>query len=256
MQKQAINKEKNWLAQVWVDGTYHQLGTDGNPDYIEYEKHPLIYISISIDNGTNWMDPIILTDIYNEKYDFSNQITVYPYVCDQIVDLGDNWGQLFMYYMDDTTFGSKVHGTGLDPTGIIRYMSIKIKFEEVINDPPLTPTISGPSTGQSGTPITFTFNSVDPDGNDVYYYILWDDGNVEIWDGPHSSGTDLEISHTYSNQKTYTIEAKAKDTYGEESDWGELTIKIPRNKPLQKTIFLQFLENFPLIQNILQRFGL
>jgi len=260
MQKQAVNTENNWLVNVWVDGTYHQLGKDGDPSYLEYENHPLIYISVSIDDGDTWFDPIILTDINSDKFDFSEQITVYPYVCDQIIDLGDDWGQIFMYYMDDTTFGSKVHGTGLDPTGDIVYTSIKIKFKEVTNDPPNKPDISGPTTGVPGTSYKFTFNSVDPDGNDVFYYIKWDDGNVEIWDGTHASGTDVEISHTYNKEGTFTIQAKAKDTYDTESDWGEFTVKMPRTKEINPQFqwlqnFLQSHPNiFPILRLVLQRF--
>jgi hypothetical protein len=136
-QKQAINRDNNWMAHVWVDSTYHQLGDDGDPQYEDYIEHPLIYIAISTDNGDTWFDPIELTDIFSEEFDFSNQITVYPYVCDQIVDLGDNWGQIYMYYMNDQQFGSHVQGTGLNPRGNITYCSLKIKFGEPGEDPEL-----------------------------------------------------------------------------------------------------------------------
>lgn len=130
MQKQAINRENNWMAQMWVDGTYAQLGADGEPGFEEYIEHPLIFISISIDNGNTWFDPIELTDIFSEKFDFSEQTTVYPYLCDQIIDRGDNWGQIDMYYFDDNEFGSRVHGTGWDSSGNITYCSIEIQFVE------------------------------------------------------------------------------------------------------------------------------
>ena len=48
------------------------------------EPHPDNYVvlSRSFDNGNTWSEPIELTDIFSEEFDFSEQITVYPYVCD------------------------------------------------------------------------------------------------------------------------------------------------------------------------------
>ena len=68
------------------------------------------------------------------------------------------------------------------------------------NLPPEVPDIDGPTRGVVDVSYNFTFNSVDPDGDDVYYYIIWDDGYIEDWEGPYSSGEDFVISHTYSNK--------------------------------------------------------
>jgi hypothetical protein len=118
-------------------------------------------------------------------------------------------------------------------------------FVELPNNPPSAPIINGPANGIVGEEYTFTFNSEDPEDDDVYYYIKWGDGHVEIWDGPHSSGVDFEISHSYTLEKTFTIEAKAKDTEGEESDWSTFTITIPRNKVIINPLLLRLLEQFP-----------
>ncbi len=118
------------------------------------------------------------------------------------------------------------------------------------NTPPEIPDIDGPTSGSAGTAYTYTFNSVDSNGDDVYYNITWGDGYVEIWDGPHTSGTDFDIDHTYANQGTYTIEAKAKDTNGAESDWGILEVTMPRNKVAFNSWFLCFLEQFPLLERL------
>ncbi|KYK26684.1 hypothetical protein AYK20_08730 [Thermoplasmatales archaeon SG8-52-1] len=119
------------------------------------------------------------------------------------------------------------------------------------NNPPEKPIISGPSKGNAGTAYTYTFNSVDPDGDDVYFYIKWDDGYLEIWDGPHTSGTDVDFAHTYTKEETFTIEAKAKDTEGLESDWAEFTVTMPRNKAIHY-VFFRLLDNFPCLYKILQ----
>lgn len=113
------------------------------------------------------------------------------------------------------------------------------------NNPPELPNIYGPTSGNAGTSYTYTFNSVDPDDDEVYYYIKWGDGHVEVWDGPHASGVDFDIDHTYANQGSYTIEAQAKDSYDTESGWSTLQITMPRNKMSIDTLLLRLFEQFP-----------
>ncbi len=114
------------------------------------------------------------------------------------------------------------------------------------NTPPEVPEIEGPSSGVAGISYNFTFNSVDPDGDDVYYYIIWGDGYIEKWIGPYVSGEDFEIAHTYSKKKTYTIEAKARDTFGDESFIANHEITIPR--------FRTSIDFNQLIQHLYERF--
>jgi len=122
-------------------------------------------------------------------------------------------------------------------------------YEMIIeNNPPQTPDIDGPSSGVVGISYNFTFKSVDLDGDDVYFFILWGDGYGENWEGPFSSGEDFEIAHTFSNKKIYTIEAKARDTYGDESLIATLEINIPRTRA---TSYLWFLDCFPLLERLL-----
>jgi hypothetical protein len=126
------------------------------------------------------------------------------------------------------------------------------------NTKPEIPDIIGPTSGKVGTEYTYTFNSDDADDDDVYYYIKWGDGHVEIWEGPYKSGVDAEIKHTYTREGTFIIEAKAKDTNGAESGWSNFTITMPRDKVINKPIlnFLQSHPNwFPLLQKLIQQLG-
>jgi PKD repeat protein len=101
------------------------------------------------------------------------------------------------------------------------------------NHPPNPLDITGPPSGKAGTSYTYTFTSTDPDGDDVSYYIKWGDEDVTDWTTPQSSGSPgYSESHTWSTQGSYTIEAKAKDTYGAESDWATLSVSMPKNKLL------------------------
>ena len=110
------------------------------------------------------------------------------------------------------------------------------------NTPPDKPTIDGLTSGKAGTPYDYTFRAIDPDGTDIWYYIDWDDGQTEEWIGPYESGEEVIVSHTWEEQGTYTIQAKAKDPYDAEGPWGELEIEMPIS---YNSLFLKFLEKFP-----------
>jgi len=119
-----------------------------------------------------------------------------------------------------------------------------------VNLPPDAPSIDGPKKGNKGVSYNFTFNSFDPDGDYVYYYIKWGDGCIENWDGPHPSGVDFVIAHSYPSKKTFTIEAKAKDTSNAESNWTYFDVKIPRTRTSSNLWFQWFLEHFPILRYI------
>ena len=100
-----------------------------DPNYL---GHPIIHISASKNNGEIWSDPIELSDIYSTQFpEFANQITVYPYVAPYIKDLGDGWGQVYMYYFDDNDYGSYIQGQGPPTGGQITYCSFKINFDDI-----------------------------------------------------------------------------------------------------------------------------
>jgi hypothetical protein len=131
-QQQAANLENGWMVQLWADGTYATLGSAGDPNYEEYINHPILFISVSSDNGFTWSQPIELTDIHNQLFNFSQQITVYPYLSDQIKDLGDKWGQISILYFDDNDFGANAQTPPQGPNtgGNVTYCALKIKFPE------------------------------------------------------------------------------------------------------------------------------
>jgi len=125
---------------------------------------------------------------------------------------------------------------------------IKIAGE---NHPPNPPTITGRINGRAGNPYTYTFSSIDPNGDQVSYYVDWGDETNTGWFGPFASGTPQTKSHTWSEPETYTITVKAKDTNGLESDWSYLEITMPRHKIAHNTLFQKWLEMFPLLERLL-----
>jgi len=112
------------------------------------------------------------------------------------------------------------------------------------------PTISGPVRPKEGIEYEYAFETTDPNGDTVYYYIEWGGySNVGEWIGPYSSGEQIILTHTW-NKGTYTIKAKAKDVYDQESEWGYLEVSIPVNQQGSQQIILQQSTN-PLFLQIL-----
>ncbi len=96
-----------------------------------------------------------------------------------------------------------------------------------ISEPPIPPTITGPTRGNKGQSYPYNFITTDPDDDDVYYFIDWGDTTNSGWIGPNASGEAITVSHTWNNRGTYTMRAKAKDIYGWESDWETLKVTMP-----------------------------
>jgi hypothetical protein len=100
--------------------------------------------------------------------------------------------------------------------------------ENIENYSPETPVITGPTRAKINEDIEYTINCIDPDGDDVYYYIEWGDGEIEEWMGPFASGLDININHSWKEKGDYLIKVKAKDYSNLESDWGVLELKMPK----------------------------
>lgn len=119
---------------------------------------------------------------------------------------------------------------------------------------PHEPTITGPTSGKAGYAYDYTFDATDPNGDNIYYYIEWRDGEIEDWIGPYPSGEEITLNHTWFEKGTYVIRAKAKDIYGAESEWGTLEVSMPVKQLSINQLFLRFIERFverfPLLQQI------
>jgi hypothetical protein len=103
------------------------------------------------------------------------------------------------------------------------------------NNAPDKPKVSGPEVGAVGTEYEFTFIADDAEGDDIWLYIDWDDGNPDEWVGPFVSGTEIYRKHTWSAKGEYEIRAKAKDTSDLESEWSnshDILITTPPSAPV------------------------
>ena len=98
------------------------------------------------------------------------------------------------------------------------------------NNAPYKPsTPEGPSSGKPGVKYMYTTDTEDPETNEVFYMWDWGDDNFSEWLGPYESGETCTASHIWDEKGTYSIRVKAKDIYGEESDWSDpLEVVMPK----------------------------
>lgn len=143
-----------------------------------------------------------------------------------------------------------------DPEGSGQYNRRWYTFTTKANQPPNPPIIHGPASGKTKQAYDYSFNATDPDNDNVYYYFDWGDNTNTEWIGPYSSGAAITQSHTWSEQGTYTIKAKAKDINGAESGWGTLSVTMPNsyNLPFKQfwmRLFERFPHAFPILRHLL-----
>jgi hypothetical protein len=131
-----------------------------------------------------------------------------------------------------------------------------LHHENDYNQPPSTPTITGPAKAKIKINIAYNFTTMDIDGDDVFYFIDWGDQTNSSWIGPYSSGEIITRSHSWFKKGTYSIKAKAKDIYGKESDWGTLEITMPFSyaipiHPFLDRLFERFPHAFPILRHLM-----
>ena len=156
-------------------------------------------------------DQIVIENFSWVEFDFED-ITVAPgetyYIVSSTQDEPENWYACGMkigdVYLNGTVFYTIDYGENWEeePDGDMTFKTYGID-----NSPPATPIIEGPSSGKPGTSYTYTFiTGLDPDGDDVSYYIEWGDNTSSGWTGFIPSGPPgYSESHSWTLKGTYTI---------------------------------------------------
>jgi len=124
------------------------------------------------------------------------------------------------------------------------------------NRRPYPPVINGPARVKVGSTQQYEISSVDPDGQDVYFFVFWGDGNSTDWIGPYNSGELITLTHEWDKKGSYTISVKSKDTAGYESNWSQLKINAPRNTNFANILLYQFLHRLQVLKGRIINFFL
>jgi outer membrane protein assembly factor BamB len=120
---------------------------------------------------------------------------------------------------------------------------------------PNKPRIRGPMTGKPREICEFTIVTTDYQGDNVEYYIDWDDETNSGWLGPYPSDENITVNHTWNTRDTYSMKVKARDVYGHESSWTTLQVTIPKSYIHNSIIELltKIVKCFPLFERILNQ---
>ena len=126
------------------------------------------------------------------------------------------------------------------------------------NDAPEKPSLSGPTSGKAGQSYTYYVYTNDPEDEEVYYKIDWDDGTTSTWHGPFSSGETIQLSHVWQNQGSYSIKVLAKDEHGAESEWSDpIPIQMPHSKYSRiLSILMNLVDQYPFLEHMMNVFRL
>lgn len=184
------------------------------------------------------------------------------YLCEYIAYLGMRYQS---FHHDDKLYPCKaagfIHVNGSLPlekamqaTNVtIREMIKCLNGEEL---PPETPIITGHPSGKTRTEHKYTFNAADPNYYNVKFFIDWGDGNLERTDDYYSSNENVYVNHTWTKTGTYTVMSMAMNTHGSISQWGMLSVTMPKlftyNPIIQ--LLMKMLERFPYFEKILYQY--
>lgn len=109
------------------------------------------------------------------------------------------------------------------------------------NTAPEIPIITGPQEGKTNEISDYNIYAVDPDGDNISFFIDWGDNTNSGWIGPYPSGETHKESHTWNEQGTFTIRVKVKDIHEAESDWVSLSVSMPKTKYKENNKIFTFL---------------
>jgi len=222
-------------------------------------------------------DMLYIEHIPLSGYSFNVNATIIPYSGESVKSAvlywmleGNNWNSIDMNHTNGFYYESNIPIQELeekvyyyieaeDDSGRIEYHPFIGKANPhsffVFNIPPEKPTITGKTKGKPDTEYEYTFVSTDSGEDEISYFIDWGDNSTTGWTRTSPSGEYYNSSHTWSEEGDYTIKAKAKDTYGAESDWETKTVSMPKNKAINTALFLQrFFQRFPFLEKILNRY--
>ena len=127
------------------------------------------------------------------------------------------------------------------------YHSISIQY----NNAPTISKLNGPTSVSKGTEYTYKITATDPNEDEVYILVKWGDGSNSGWKGPYESGEEVIFKHKWNIRKTYTIRVKAKDNENVESEYKELSVKVPKSKCSLFQLYNKITNQFPLLQRII-----
>jgi PKD repeat protein len=187
--------------EVEIGGSTTELEVDAHGGY-----HGLVDEKVQLSGSAyNGVEP------YTWHWDLGNRMIMTKQDPKAIYDSAGN-------YTITLTVTDGENNEGSDTTWIL--------IEEEVNNPPDKPTITGPASGKVWVEYSYTFVTTDPDENDVYYRIDWEN-EISEWKGPYASGEEITVLHNWTSEGAYNVRVKGMDNQSAESVWsGTLLVEI------------------------------
>jgi len=139
LQRMTEPNDQGWMACVWEDSyKARRYNYNQDTDYQDYATAPEIYISLSFDNGNNWMEPVVLSSV--ETPELADHIPMWVYPADKIQYLGEGHARLLLLFFRDNDWGSAQQSPplGQNNGGDVKYMTVDFYF--VPNEDNVIPT--------------------------------------------------------------------------------------------------------------------
>lgn len=211
-------------SQTCLAGSFDNTGSDCAAEYFTVEtEHGAFAVIMNARYGlgsentlvspSQVLDESFFTAVFTENLHALGQANHYSKE-EHIWHINEN-GIRWVYY-ETNLFG--------DPALLI----------QPYNEPPETPSApTGPDNGSTGIEYTFTAETTDTEGDQIYYMFDWGDGTYSDWVGPYNSGAEGNTQHTYYSVGTFSVRVKAKDINNGESHWSDVhLISISGGAPI------------------------
>jgi len=196
--------------------------------------------------------------------DFNSTLDPEENICSEIVTRNIGGMGLYDCYQIESTnktlYYSPIFGTIVQyvPTGGNENVEFSLNLISTTYRNPGSPSIPSKPDGETqieeNVDYTYTTTSTDNELDDIYYYFDWGDGTNTGWIGPFPSGEEINQSHSWSEENTYTVRVKAKDDNDHETQWSEpLRVTLQKSKiwnnPILTWIFTKITKLIETIQS-------
>ncbi|KYK23217.1 hypothetical protein AYK21_02995 [Thermoplasmatales archaeon SG8-52-2] len=127
-------------------------------------------------------------------------------------------GGLFFTELYDPGNGTLGGIIQMSPDMLFGYELCEVSMPPDIPEAPI-----GPNSGVTGIEYTFEANTTDPEGDDIYYWFDWGDGENSGWVGPYNSGEPGSAGHVWTTSGDFLVTVKARDVNYAESGFSPAT---------------------------------
>lgn len=219
-----VTVDATWLGDSEIDiDVVVQNGETSN-----YDGHLRVYI-VEVVSSQGWLD------VHDIPY--THTFLDYAFDVDIAVEASGSWSDSVLWngYADfpdlrqhnlmvvAAVFEDEAHSEYAYPPDLnpfdAYYVDAVDSMQLMSNTPPNKATITGPSSGEMDVEYCFDVSSSDPNLDELYYIVDWDDGSdLEIF-GPYESGDSALLSHTWSSAGSFEIRVMARDEFLAEGAW-------------------------------------